>query len=209
MSGWTMLLLKAANVIMSVTETIQFAYTKVSRAFDTIFLPTFYVFFKGIRVPYLAHQLHLWASGSAKPEFIYDADTQTFFPACGLTYHEIKTEGRQQCVPYLSMEVIDETDTVQYDLTDFLEKCRFYTFEGDALTPTVYQLLSAWSIGSYIVPDPSRFRLRTIDLMGETHTVRLVPSEEESGLATSDTESDATIKTVTAVPAADAAAETT
>lgn len=182
---------------MSTLDAIKNVYRKLSNAFDAVFLPTFYVFLRGIPVPYLAHNLQLWATGSAKAEFIYNVDTQTFFPACGLTYEELRLEAKHKSLPYLSITVIDDIDTAHYDLTDFLEKCRYYSFDSDTTPPTVHHVLFAWSIGSYIVPDTSRFRLRFIDSLGETHTVPLISLGEEVPVAEVESETESDVSSVT------------
>ena len=216
--SWKILVLQVFNGVLGVVETVQHIYRKLSNAFDVVFLPSYYVFFKDIPYPHPMQFVQLWASASAKPELLFNADAKTFFPACGLTFDEIQQGGNQVCLPYLSLEVIDDQDRPHYDLTDFIEKIRVVKMEEYPM-PSLFHVMAVWSLYSHIVIDPTRFRLRTIDGMGETHVEAfpVLPSvatlKSLDTILPADTEETQSESSETETTAADApapaAAETT
>jgi hypothetical protein len=122
-----------------------------------------YLFFELNPAPYAELAVNETASGSARAEWVYDAD------------HRIFTEygaggGHDKPLPILSLEILYK-EKVFYDLTDFAEMIRVRSAEGK-LAPCIPHILGAWSLSSGIVLDATRgFEVRLIDMEANTFEV--------------------------------------
>jgi hypothetical protein len=122
-----------------------------------------YIFFELNPAPYPELAVNEKASGSAEPEWVYDAD-QKIFTQYGAT------GGKNKPLPILSLEILYK-DKVFYDLTDFAEMIRLRTVTGD-LAPCIPHILGAWSLSSGVVLDATRgFEVRLVDMEANTFEV--------------------------------------
>jgi hypothetical protein len=122
-----------------------------------------YLFFELNPAPYSALAVNESASGSARAEWVYNADKRIFteYGAAG---------GSNKPLPILSLEVLYK-EKVFYDLTDFAETIRVRTTEGK-LAPCIPHILGAWSLSSGIVLDATRgFEVRLVDMEANTFEV--------------------------------------
>lgn len=122
-----------------------------------------YIFFELNPAPYAELAVNEKASGSAQPEWLYDADQKIFtqYGAAG---------GNNKPLPILSLEILYK-EKVFYDLTDFAETIRVRT-EGGNLAPCIPHILGAWSLSSGIVLDATKgFEVRLIDMEANTFEV--------------------------------------
>jgi hypothetical protein len=130
--------------------------------------PTYYVFYEGYYTPYLYSKTNPWASGSANASIMYNYDTNTFFPY-SLTTRMLDTYmmPSARTLPVLSLEIITSDDTVQYDLTDYIETMKYIQSDNSPV-PTIAQIVATWSLVSHIVLDSKRFSVRYINDYGDT-----------------------------------------
>ena len=135
---------------------------KVYDAVVSAFQPCFWVFFKDTHAPYSFQTLSLSAPGSLQPNWIYDSTNLRFIP---VIYGElpsvtmVRTDSRKR-LPILSLEVRSKNSVSSkciYDLTDFIEKVRVcYVKNVNYGSPTVAQVIGAWSISSGVILDWSQ-----------------------------------------------------
>jgi hypothetical protein len=186
-------------------ETSNRILKRLSNAFDTLFSPRYFIFFEGTHTPHMFHITNPRASGSAAPNLMYNADTHLFFPwSLGYTFEELQ-QLKHRTTGVLSIELVDkDTNLVHYDLTDFVESVR-YVEADDAGEPSIWHIISAWTISSGIVPCQERLLARYVDSSGETHTVPLFEpiclKGEDSADATEDEEAPEATTTPTPVGA--------
>jgi hypothetical protein len=122
-----------------------------------------YIFFELNPAPYAELAVNEKASGSARAEWLYDAD-QKIFTQYGAT------GGQNKPLPILSLEILYK-DKVFYDLTDFAEMIRLRTAAGN-LAPCIPHILGAWSLSSGVVLDATRgFEVRLVDMEANTFEV--------------------------------------
>ncbi len=154
-------------VLVSIELTKRF-FRRISNAFDALFSPTYFLFYEGSYQPYVYHLMNPLASGSAHPVLMYNADTQLFFPwVDGYSFKELQSDPTS-CLPILSLEIVDRKNgKAYYDLTDFVEKVRF-VHVANSTDPTVWHVISAWSLSSGIVPCHDSYTVRWIDGNGKT-----------------------------------------
>jgi hypothetical protein len=122
-----------------------------------------YIFFELNPAPYAELAVNEKASGSARAEWLYDADQKVFtqYGAHG---------GNNKPLPILSLEILYK-EKVFYDLTDFAEMIRVRTTAGD-LAPCIPHILGAWSLSSGVVLDATRgFEVRLVDMEANTFEV--------------------------------------
>ena len=132
---------------------------KLILAYEAFSNPQVFVFFKGVAGAFDARHVSLIASASAIPEFYYEPANHLFYPYIPTERQEDVRQGKQICLPMLSLEILDNSGKVHYDLTDFLEKIRFVEREG-CTSPAVAHLVAAWQTSSHIIVDPTRFKAR-------------------------------------------------
>lgn len=122
-----------------------------------------YIFFELNPAPYAELAVNEKASGSARAEWLYDADQKVF------TQYGADS-GNNKPLPILSLEILYK-EKVFYDLTDFAEMIRVRTAAGD-LAPCIPHILGAWSLSSGIVLDATRgFEVRLVDMEANTFEV--------------------------------------
>ena len=157
------------NYIMAVVDYVKSSYTKLVKAFH----PENYLFFDTTDTVYPEHLVNLSANVSATPKWVYSKDAAVF-----------RLWGDERLVPvslqYLSLEIVLDGE-VLYDLTDYVEKLKVYTTgHPDAASPSLMDILTAWSLHSGVVLDNKReFIYRIITDSGDTIEVR---QYEESDL---------------------------
>jgi len=145
-------------------ETAYATATKIVNAVYNAFEPEYWVFFQSKMDPIPYKYVSLSAKGSLHAEWSYDATSLRFVPLIRgehPTTTRSRAEGRLH-VPILSLNIVSKEDgdeAVLYDLTDFLDTVRVYYVDDEELrgaTPTISQLIGAWSISSGVVLDWSQ-----------------------------------------------------
>jgi hypothetical protein len=160
-------------------------FSAVYHAFD----PRVYFFFDTLTPThaYRTSEVNQSASSSADIDWTYNADSNEFFDRGGCNY-----DLHRRAYPYLSIELVKSNGRVAYDLTDFIENLRIYSDERR--TPSVGQVLEAWSLSSHIVVNP--------ELIG---SVRLM---NENGEAVEMSYKDAVLEPEVVAPANDSTVPT-
>ncbi len=189
-------------------------FDRFSEVFSILFQPSFYVFFEGNITPYPLRKVNTWASGSAAAEFLYCEDTKTFIPWLPGSKSTDETiykyggldEMKLKCLPILSMELVDESGDVVYDVTDFLESVRFCEAPG-LPTPNLFHIMAAWSISSHIVPNYDKYILRYINADGDMKTMAPDMSGESEEVSSSGNSEAATTEMPVAEQPQEAVAE--
>jgi hypothetical protein len=159
-------------------------WERLKRAFYTVTRPNYFIFFEGSANPHRFYETHYWATGSASPELLYCSDTKTFFPWIPRHSSEPKFDilGIKELyrpLPILSLEIVDSKDHVAYDLTDFVEGLRHVTIAGFT-SPTLFHILSAWTLSSAVVPNLTNHSIRYVDSNGDSQTIQIYHSEESA-----------------------------
>jgi len=126
-----------------------------------------YIFFEDYSCPFLASSVKINSIYSAKPRFVYNSDTLLFFPYVILNLQDPVKKGTR--LPILSLEIIDSTSLVIFDLTDYIEKIRYV----DVSCPTISEIIITWTISSGIVLDRNIFKARYIDKDGESNLIEI------------------------------------
>ena len=163
--------LSVYNSVTKVTESTISAAQKIYRALYGAFIPDSFVFFDGVVYPYPEAIINPTASTSATPVWRYLSETKQFV-AWSLR-SSLESAQMSHSLPILSMDIYEGDNTV-YDLTDFTEKIRVYNDSMTPLSPSVAHIVSAWTLCSGIVLDPSRdFRIRYMTQDAETVEVGL------------------------------------
>jgi hypothetical protein len=131
-------------------------FTSVINAFE----PPIYYFFDTLTPtqPYRSIYVNENASSSAKVDWTYNFDAKHFFEGIGCSYSL-----HHRAYPYLSIELIESSGRVAYDLTDFVEGLQIYS--DSRSTPSIGHIIAAWSIGSHIVLSPDV--IHSVRLMDE------------------------------------------
>jgi len=142
------------NFLDTTYSTVSTIYKAVLTAFE----PSYWIFFKSKLYPVPLQQISFSAQGSMMPEWTFDATSLRFAPLIQ-GEHPTTTfamaQGRLR-IPILSMNIMSKNRTL-YDLTDFVESLRISYVKGlHNATPTIAQLLGAWSINSGAVLDWSQ-----------------------------------------------------
>lgn len=94
---------------------------------------------------------------------IYNLNKRVFYS--GATSLTKKTTS----LPILSLEIINKTDTVLYDITDFIESVR--TVSSLSETICIGHIISVWQLSSRTILDNSEVSVRYINMNGDTNTV--------------------------------------
>ena len=167
------------------TSSLKVYLRRVYSVIEQLTRPNIYVFLENYPQPFPARFLSLENSHTAVPELLYDADTNIFFPYnTDFSYKNLIEEYKPERLPILSIEILDKDSTVIFDLTDFIDKIRYVNVSGvDA--PELSEIISAWSIESYIILNKTKYIVRYISNDGEMCEVplnaldELVEEEEE------------------------------
>jgi hypothetical protein len=166
-------LLRAYSKLSDVTTIALSTFGELIHAMIGVFVPKVYFMFRNVAGVYNIEDYAPWATGSARPEWVYHTGNSTWYPWTGHIHDTLNPPTfHTHPLPILSLEIVDG-ERAHYDLTDFLEPMRVGQL-GDVLlqTPSVAHLVSAWSVSSRVVVDRERFRARLID--GDGNTVETV-----------------------------------
>lgn len=135
---------------------------KVSSGVYAAFQPETYYFFKDSAHPWDARRVNLSCAGSPHVDWYYNADTRTF--------SREENDGHLQHFPYLTAEVY-HGDLALYDITSFTESLKW---TGGDSAPSANHVLSAWSLATGILLDPSLpLVLKIINQEGEESSIPL------------------------------------
>ena len=143
--------------------------------------PNIYLFLENYPQPFPARLLDLDSPHTAPPELVYNADSTTFYPyKKDSTYETMIQEHKPKRLPVLSIEILDGESNVIFDLTDFIDRVRFINISGTDI-PNISEIISAWSIESYVVLNKNNYNVRYIMNDGEMYELPLneVGTEEE------------------------------
>lgn len=163
--------LSVYNSVTKVTESTISVVQKIYRALYGAFIPDSFIFFDGVVYPYPEAVINPTASTSATPVWRYLAETKQF--VAWSLHGSLETAQMSHSLPILSMDIYEGDNTV-YDLTDFTEKIRVYNDSMTPLSPSVAHIVSAWTLSSGVVLDPSRdFKIRYMTQEAETVEVGL------------------------------------
>jgi hypothetical protein len=159
-------------------------WERLKRAFYTVARPNYFIFFEGSATPHRFYETHYWATGSASPELLYCSDTKTFFPwiprhSADPKFDILSIKELYRPLPILSLEIVDSKDHVVYDLTDFVEDLRHVTVAGFT-SPSLFHILSAWTLSSAVVPNLTNHSIRYVDSNGDSQTIQIYHSEESA-----------------------------
>jgi len=126
-----------------------------------------YILFEAIPAPYLASMVSPSVLSSAVPEWYYIPDRDCFVEWNVTSSVETVMKENARDLPILSMEIIDSHGVV-YDLTEFIQATQVYSLTNH-LFPCIAHILSAWSVYSGIVLNPTKGLLaRIIDIHANT-----------------------------------------
>jgi len=160
-------LLSFSTVLFSANRWLDDFLNRCSLAFNYVTSDNIYMFLENYVEPFPARFLHLDSEQLAKPIFAYNADTYIFYEYTrGKSYKTIVEENKSKPVPILSLEIIDVNSEVVYDLTYFIGLMRYIKY-----VPKICDIVAAWSAGSWIVLDKTKYRVRYIAEDCNTHTV--------------------------------------
>lgn len=138
---------------------------KIKAAIESVFRPNYYIFFKGTPYAYDSAAVTTYGTASREVEWVYSPTDQAFFAWNNTIFSSIHNYANAtHPIPVLSLEIIDkETQQVQYDLTEFLEKMSVRAPADKHRNPSVAEILAAWAMHSSIVVDPACFSVRLMD----------------------------------------------
>jgi hypothetical protein len=156
------------NLYSSFCTRISNFFKKVITAVKRIYTAEHYIFLHNIDYPFLNTEIELVDEYSAKPEWKYVADQYQFFEWYPEGNTTVENSFSSHSLPMLSMEILDG-DTMLYDLTDFIENIRVYNSTPNNHTPSIKQIIAAWSLHSKVVLNPTRnFSVQYINENAET-----------------------------------------
>jgi hypothetical protein len=159
------------NTLEKAYEAARDWVTYVYTGAEQIFGPQTYIFFQGITSPYREVMVNPAASGSAPPEWKYDAKNHTFLEYGAAT----EVQQKSHRLPILSLEIVQK-DKVIYDLTDFLDTVRVYASGEKA--PSTQHIIGAWGLSSGIILNRTRgYEARMITNQAATFGVPIRSTE--------------------------------
>jgi len=162
-------ILLISSTLFSANKWFDDFLNRCSFAFNCVFTDNIYMFFENYAEPFPARNLHLESPQLAPPVFAYNADTYVFYEYLrGRTYRKIVEENRSKPISVLSLEIIDANSEVVFDLTHFIGLMRTINVQ-----PKICHIVSAWTAGSWVVLDKSRYKVRYIAEDCNTHVVPL------------------------------------
>jgi hypothetical protein len=166
--SWMLPLLSFVKSVLYWTDLTSRFTCKLFQAASTAFYPETFVMFGDSPTVYNPSKLSIGASGSPPISWGYTLDTFTFSEWCGSYYNTfVGPIAHSHPLPALSIEIV-ENDRVIYDLTDWAEKVRVLTESEGRRTPSVAQILAAWTLSSGIVLDAPRFTVRLMNEQADT-----------------------------------------
>uniref|UniRef100_A0A6C0JYW7 Uncharacterized protein n=1 Tax=viral metagenome TaxID=1070528 RepID=A0A6C0JYW7_9ZZZZ len=149
-------IISAYTKYASLCNTIQRFVGRLTVAYETLFTPRIYVFYKG----YLQPVPYKHNADKDTCHLFYDVDRSLFYTGNNWS-------GKNRALPILSMEVRDMSNNLMYDLTDFVNDLRFVQTQDEA-TPSLSSIIMIWATLNDIYFDPSFHRLQYIDCLGNT-----------------------------------------
>ena len=96
---------------------------------------------------------------------IYNIDKKIFYNKTSFLYFEI---GNSVPIPILSLEIVNKTGKVLYDLTDFIEQMRYIKTSETYRKPSIGHIISVWQICSKIILDENELTVQYINKDGDT-----------------------------------------
>lgn len=149
---------------------------KVSYSVYSGFQPETYYFFKDSAHPWDARRVNLSRAGSPHVDWHYNADTKTF--------SRTENDGHLHHFPYLTAEIY-HGELSLYDITSFTEVLKW---TGGETSPSPNHVLSAWSLETGILLDPSLpLVLKVITQEGEESSIPLHTRPTAAQLAAAST----------------------
>ena len=112
------------------------------------------------------HEYKRYTRISAKPDLMYNMHTNTFYPYI-LSNGGLSEIGTKVPIPVLSLEIIDKTGNVLYDLTEFIESMRYIKISPSYSTPTIGHIISAWQFVSRIILDSNEVSVKYMNTNGD------------------------------------------
>lgn len=150
------------NLVWSFLNTSYDITKKVTWSVYSALQPETYYFFKDSAHPWDARRVNLSRAGSPHVDWYYNADTRTF--------SRQENDGHLHHFPYLTAEIY-HGDLALYDITSFTESLKW---TGGHTAPSANHVLSAWSLNTGILLDPSLpLVLKFINQEGEESTIPL------------------------------------
>ncbi len=150
------------NVLWSFLMTSYQVTKKVSWSVYSGLQAETYYFFKDSAHPWDARRVNLSRAGSPHVDWHYNADTKTF--------SRPENDGHLHHFPYLTAEIY-HGDLSLYDITSFTESLKW---TGGTTAPSPNHVLSAWSLETGILLDPSLpLVLKVITQDGEESSIPL------------------------------------
>jgi hypothetical protein len=206
----TLALLRAYNMFSYIGSAIWHHLTTLYSAVINAYSEKLYYFFDTSMHGFDAQKVFPWATGSAEPVWLYNSDTKEFMEWVGSVDKTEAANVYKAQIPFLSLEITDEAGKAHYDLTDFIETLKVHNVAEEKVLPSVYHVIGAWSLGSHIILDGSRFNIRYINTSAETVEMRFgeaVPEDEVASEA-SEAEEDGAAAAAAAAAASDSEKKT-
>ena len=134
---------------------------RVKSAANLIYSDQEYIFIRDSVFPY---DLRTYKSQEGiSSSLIYNVNKRVFYSnATSLTK-------KTTSLPILSLEIINKTHTVLYDITDFIESVRTVSSLSEILC--IGHIISVWQLSSGTILDNSEVSVRYINMNGDTNTV--------------------------------------
>lgn len=153
-----------------ITAIIDYVNRQRAKLMDAL-KPEYFIFFDQVDMPYPERLVNVSAALSAEPAWRYSTDTYTFVE---WAIHNTPQQGHSVSLPYLSMEIV-ANDSVQYDLSDYIEKVKIYCADSEKVSyPCLSSIIGAWMLHSGVVLNPKKTMIvRIIDDSGNTHEITM------------------------------------
>lgn len=172
MTWFVIAFLRSYNILSTYAASTWSISKEIAQKVSEVFRPKYFIFFENIPVACNPSDISLYASGSARPQWLYDAKTKTFYAWDDGLHQSLPMGvhgGNFKNLPVLSLEIVNtEEIKVQYDLTDFLEEVTVYESNARDPLPSLEHVLAAWTTHSHILLDSHKFKARMIDVMANT-----------------------------------------
>ena len=162
-------LIKSYTLYTKINNEVNKIIDKIYIAYDSFFTHNIYAFYRG----YFQPVLYKGDNSKAIPTLFFDTDTMLFYPS--IAQHD-KTK-QKYSLPILSLEIIDLSDNVIYDLTDFIEQIRYIDYNAGA-KPSLSSIVMIWATITNTFPDTLNHRVRYIDSVGDVYEKWLTDTAE-------------------------------
>jgi hypothetical protein len=149
------------NTSSSILRTLYGYIERVKSAANFMYSDQEYMFVRDSVFPY---DLRTYKSQEGiSSSLIYNVNKRVFYSgAAALTK-------KTSSLPILSLEIINKTDTVLYDITDFIESVRSVSSLSETLC--IGHIISVWQLSSGTILDNNEVSVRYINMNGDTNTV--------------------------------------